>query len=330
MGRIFQAFVKREKRRRVKKRGEKDDGIRWKKKDQNQKRLTNFTCSCNLYIATWYVHGVTRATPRYPPRKEPREEKGAEERGRRGRRNGREEDEASEIRLETSNLPESPASCNYHVCQPTRAPSPFAHPFATYPCVCHTVGHPFLRRAVAAVVFISPFTLPPRLTVLLPNLPPCLTLPIRPTARLAALPTPHAVRRATPDRVPTKLLATPDDSGSGNRDSSKRRTSPVTRAFSPRGCDRLALPGTLAKRAKVEPRDQEEHEIDPFHDLHVNGYQVIRGNWPFLFLIFEIYVDYCMFKDTRSVLEGGTYFLFLSPARKGVNLFVVLTVVAIF
>lgn len=205
--------------------------------------------------------------------------------------------------VQLSRLPTNP--CTF----PLRSP---------YPCVCHTVGHPFLRRAVAAVVFISPFTLPPRLTVLLPNLPPCLTLPIRPTARLAALPTPHAVRRATPDRVPTKLLATPDDSGSGNRDSSKRRTSPVTRAFSPRGCDRLALPGTLAKRAKVEPRDQEEHEIDPFHDLHVDGYQVIRGNWPFLFLIFEIYVDYCTFKDTRSVLEMEVHiFFFWAQLEKG-------------
>lgn len=51
---------------------------------------------------------------------------------RRGRRNRREEDEASEIRLETSNLPESPASCNYHVCQPTRAPSP-GSPFRYLP-----------------------------------------------------------------------------------------------------------------------------------------------------------------------------------------------------
>lgn len=176
--------------------------------------------------------------------KEPREEARAEEKEGGGgggaeegrRRNRREEDEASEIRLETSNLPESPASCNYHVCQPTRAPFPrhLTLSLTPPPRVCHTVGHPFLRRAVAAVVFISPFTPPPRLTVFLPNLPPPssprLTLPIRPTARLAALPTPDAVRRATPDRVPTKLLATPDDSGSGNRDSSKRGTSPVTRA----------------------------------------------------------------------------------------------------
>lgn len=184
---------------------------------------------------------------------------------------------------------------------------PPAHPFATYPCVCHTVGHPFLRRAVAAVVFISPFTLPPRLTVLLPNLPPCLTLPIRPTARLAALPTPDAVRRATPDRVPTKLLATPDDSGSGNRDSSKRRTSPVTRAFSPRGCDRLALPGTLTKRARSSRETKRRTRSIGWFRSTILTWIPLRRH-VVIDLFFQSDLES---RDTRSVVEMDTaYFRF--------------------
>lgn len=71
-------------------------------------------------------------------------------------RNRHEEDEASEIRLETLNLRESPASCNYHVCQPARAPSPDS-PFC-YPCVPHSrlpLSPPSPSPPVAAVASFS-------------------------------------------------------------------------------------------------------------------------------------------------------------------------------
>lgn len=75
------------------------------------------------------VHLDIRAKKARGKKTKKKEEKGAA-------RNRREEDEASEIRLETSNLRESPASCNYHVCQPDCAPSP-GLPFS-YPCVPHS------------------------------------------------------------------------------------------------------------------------------------------------------------------------------------------------
>lgn len=182
-------------------------------------------------------------------------------------RNRHEEDEASEIRLETLNLRESPASCNYHVCQPARALSPDS-PFY-YPCVPHS-------RLPLSPPSPSPPSPPSRRFHLSFHPAPSshrmrdplalssvLSHPsIRPTARLAALPTPAPwyAPSATPDRVPTKLLATPDDSGSGNGDSSKRRTSARYERFSPRAD---AIDARFADEVcKVEPKDLVVGEID--------------------------------------------------------------------
>lgn len=151
--------------------------------------------------------------------------------------------------MQLSRLPTNPC---------TFPPHPFAHP----PRVPHSrppLSPPRRRRRRFHLSFHpapSSHRVPPQLVP-----PPRLTLPIRPTARLAALPTPDAVRRATPDRVPTKLLATPDDSGSGNRDSSKRRTSPVTRAVFSSWMRSTRSPGTLTKRARSS-RKTTENEID--------------------------------------------------------------------
>lgn len=126
--------------------------------------------------------------------------------GRDGRdeRNRREEDEASEIRLETSNLPESPASCKYHVCQPPLPPT--AHPFTlscTYSFMCARADVSVRARVCVSATPFSAAPSPPsfssllspcpRLTVHPLAVPQALSHPsIRPTARLAALPTPDA------------------------------------------------------------------------------------------------------------------------------------------
>lgn len=162
------------------------------------------------------VHGFSRTVHIYVGK--PR--KNLEEKGGRGwekpgseewdERNRREEDEASEIRLETSNLPESPASCKYHVCLPASSPSHgsplypsvyvFVHVRACrYLCVCMCVR---VRVCVSATPFSAAPSPPsfssllspcPRLTVHPLAVPQALSHPsIRPTARLAALPTPDA------------------------------------------------------------------------------------------------------------------------------------------
>lgn len=120
------------------------------------------------------------------------------------------------------------------------------HPFTPeHVRVRATVGHPSPRRCgVAAVVFISPFTLPsshraPPPPHLPPSRPVALLLllshpSIRPTARLAALPSPPTLRRHPRSRPHETPRHSRRQRLSGNGRLLETSNEPVTRPFSRR------------------------------------------------------------------------------------------------